>query len=426
MTRRIASWGDYDCNGSCDLMAGNTVQALAARDIGGEAGEQQEFLDRARSLFQRVKDRAKATEALGTMPPDLVASLKDCELFWMLVPSDLGGGGADLLAAMEVIEELSYADGSTGWTFMANSTNTAIAAAFCGDAAVEAMFGGKDRAITAGMFGPGGSAVEVPGGFQGGGRFGFGSGCGHASWVCGGLIIRQEDGTPQQLANGSPEVRVCFVPRERASFLGNWHVIGMAGTGSYDFLIADQFIGADFTLERTSVTPVRGGSVFQLGPAAFACAGHAAVALGLMKQALHEIAVVTSSKKRPMYPSVVADHPAFLHEFGLQEAAYRGARAYLFSVFADAQRTAAAGERVTDEQRARFRQATTWVHAVAADVVRRCHMWAGSEAIRATSRLGRCLRDMYVATQHAFVDPVTLVDAGPVILASWLDDGGDG
>jgi len=385
-----------------------------------------DFLTRARSVSRQVRDRAEATQELGTMPPDIVASLSAHDLFWMLVPTELGGGGADLLAAMEVIEELSHADGSTGWTFMANSTNTAIASAFCGDAAVEAMFGGKDRAITAGMFGPGGNAVEVEGGYRGGGKFAFGSGCGHASWVCGGLFVLNDDGTPRQLENGTPEVRVCFVPRAQADLLGNWDVIGMVGTGSYDFTIPEQFIATDFTIERTSVTPLRGGPIFQLGAAAFACAGHAAVALGLMKQALGEIAVIASGKKRPMYPSVVADHPTFLHEFSLQEAAYRGCRDYLFSVFGDAQRTAAAGKDLTTEQRARFRQATSWAHGVAADVVRRCHMWAGSETVRTTSRLGRCLRDMYVATQHVFVDPVTLVDAGPAILESWLDARGEG
>src|SRR3546814_3673225 len=91
---------------------------------------------------------------------------------------------------------------------MANSTNTAIAAAFCGDGAVDAMFSGRARAITAGMFGPGGNAAEVAGGYRGSGRFSFGSGCAHATWICGGMLVPGADGKPRLLESGLPEVRV--------------------------------------------------------------------------------------------------------------------------------------------------------------------------------------------------------------------------
>lgn len=353
------------------------------------------------------------------MPHAIVDALRESGLFWMVVPSSLGGGGSDLIPMMEVIEELSFADGSTGWSFMANVTNIAIAATFCGDDAVDAMFGGNRMAVSAGMFGPGGRAVAVDGGYRGSGSFSFGSGCAHADWVCGGMFIFDEAGNQCLLDTGLPEVRVAFVPRERAELIRAWDVNGLLGTGSFDFRIPEQIIPRDFTLERTSTVPERGGPIFELGTAAFACAGHAAVALGLMKRALREIVMIASSKKRPMYPGLVGNHPVFLQEFASNEAAYQGCREYLHKVFADAQQTALAGETISAEQRARFRQVTTWVHTLAADIVRRCHMWAGSDAIRTNSRLGRCLRDMYVATQHVFVDPVTLADSAPAIMAGW-------
>jgi alkylation response protein AidB-like acyl-CoA dehydrogenase len=209
------------------------------------------------------------------------------------------------------------------------------------------------------------------------------------------------------------------MPRDKVIFKGNWDVTGLAGTGSYDYEVPEQHFRRDFTLERTANMPLRGGPAFALGLAAFACAGHAAVALGLMKRALMEVVGTAVAKTRPGYPSVIGDHPIFRQQFSVQEACYQACRQYVLQVFGDAEDAACAGRPITMEQRARFRQATTWAHQIAADVVRFCHYWSGTAAIRASSPMGRCMRDIYAATQHVFVDPVTLADAAPAIMEPW-------
>lgn len=377
-----------------------------------------DFIARARSITSLIRKEAATTESAGTLSKVVVEALKDLELFWMLVPTELGGGGANLTTAVEVLAEITCADGSSGWTLMANSTQTAIAAAFCGPSAIEAMFGGGRRAITAGMFGPGGKSIETDGGYVGSGKFSFGSGCAHADWIAAGMLVL-ENGAPRRLAGGQPEVRVCFVPRERVQFKGNWDVNGLVGTGSYDYELPEQRIDRDFAFERTAVTPLRGGPVFSLGIAAFACAGHAAIPLGLMKRSLAELVGIAAKKTRPGYPSVIAEYPVFREQFSVQEASYQACRRYVLNVFEDAESTAESGQPLTAEQRARFRQAATWAHQVAADVVRFCHYWAGSESIRASSALGRCMRDMHVATQHVYVNPISLVDAAPALMNGW-------
>jgi len=91
----------------------------------------------------------------------------------------------------------------------------------------------------------------------------------------------------------------------------------------------------------------------------------------------------------------------------------------VLSVFAEADRTASAGDEVTPEVRARLRQATTWAHRAGAEVVQFAHLWGGSESIRSDSLLGRVSRDMAVATQHAFVDPMTIMDGAPALIERW-------
>jgi alkylation response protein AidB-like acyl-CoA dehydrogenase len=343
-----------------------------------------------------------------------VNAFKETELFWMLCPSEVGGGGCSMRDLIEVIAELAWADCSASWTLTANVESTAAAAAFCGDGAVDAMFGGKTRAIAAGMFGPSGKSIQVPGGYQGGGRFSFGSGCAHANWFGGGMLV-MEQGKPRQVVKG-PEVRVCFVPREKVQVLDNWDVHGLVATGSFDYEIPEQFVAEEFTLERQSSTPRRGGALFRLGLMPVIAAGHAAMVLGMMKRSLEEIARIVDGKKRVGYPGVIGDYPTFMQEFSLHEASYMAARDYVLTVYEEAEAAVTAGVAVSDYQRARFRQVATWVHKVAADVVRFAYLWSGSEGFRGSTAIGRMFRDTFVATQHIYVDPITLVDSAPGIL----------
>lgn len=373
----------------------------------------------ARALSALVRQNADESERIGTVAPNVVDALRQSGLFWVLLPTNLGGLGSDVTTAMEVFEVVSRADGSTGWSLMANSLSTALAGAYCGDDAIDAMFGSSGgKAITAGMLGPGGECIEVDGGFRGSGLYHFASGAGHADWLAAGMFVIEE-GRPRPLANGQPEVRVCVIPRQAVEMRGNWNVMGLVGTGSYDFAVPEQLIDAGFTFERTSIDYLRGGPLFSLGVVGFGCAGHASVALGITARALEEIAGLAAGKKRAAYPSVIGDHPLFLHGFAHHEAAYQGARSYTYQVFGDAQRTVLGGAELSAEMRQRFRQCATYVHTVAAEAVRWCYTWGGSDALRLPSPLGRCLRDMAGATQHVFVDPITLLEAGSTLAEAW-------
>jgi alkylation response protein AidB-like acyl-CoA dehydrogenase len=375
-----------------------------------------DWVGRAKSLLPLVESQAPQGEALRTLPPALVDAFKETELFWMLCPREVGGGGCGMRDLIEVIAELAYADCSASWTLTANMESTAAAAAFCGGSAIDAMFGGSRRAIAAGMFGPSGHSVAVPSGYQAGGRFSFGSGCAHANWFGGGMLV-MEGGKPRPAPTGKgPEVRVCFVPREQVKVLDNWDVHGLVATGSFDYEIPEQFVAEDFTLERQSQSPRRGGALFKLGLMPAIAAGHAAMVLGMMKRSLSEIARIVDGKKRVGYPGVIGDYPTFLHEFSLQEASYQATRDYVLTVYEEAEAAANAGQPVTDYQRARFRQVATWSHKVAADVVRFAYLWSGSEGFRGSSAIGRMFRDTFVATQHIYVDTITLVDSGPSLL----------
>lgn len=382
------------------------------------------FLAAARALAPTIEAEAAEIERNGDLTDTVVSAMKQSGLFWMLVPREAGGGGASLVDMILVIEELSRADGSTGWSFMATGLGTALAGAFCSDDAVDEMFGSAERAIAAGMLAPVGRAdLQSDGSFIGNGSYSFASGSAYANWIGAGMTVYQ-DGKPRLLADGSPDGRTFFLPREKVQFRGNWDVTGLNGTGSYDYGVVDQPLTGSFSMERFAKKPFRGGAPFIIGHVGMGCAGHAAVVLGLMKRALEEIARISKAKKRVNYPGTVADHPVFLHEFGEFEALYQATRRYVVDVFDEAENLVAAGGELTAEHHARFRQSATWSHHMAIKVVAFCHLWGGSASIRRPSVLGRCLQDVHVASQHVFVDPASVGAAAADLVEAWAHPGG--
>jgi alkylation response protein AidB-like acyl-CoA dehydrogenase len=229
-----------------------------------------------------------------------------------------------------------------------------------------------------------------------------------------------ENGEQRMLPSGAPELRVCFAPRDTITILDNWDVVGMFATGSYDYEVAEQFFPVDMSMERSVTVPKRGGSLFNIGLIGIAYLGHAAVALGLMKRALEEVADIAATKTRAGYTGTFSNDPVFRREFAIMEAQYQAARSYVRDVFDDAYASAQAGTAITAEQRGRFKQSTVWAHDIGMKVVQFCNTWGGSQALRHPSVLGRCLRDMSVATQHIFVDQNHYTDAGTALVAAYV------
>ena len=80
-------------------------------------------LERAQALVPLLRERAAEGEAARTMPTDVVEEVREAGLFHLAMPASLGGPPEPPETILQVMEELSAADGSAGWTtFIGNST----------------------------------------------------------------------------------------------------------------------------------------------------------------------------------------------------------------------------------------------------------------------------------------------------------------
>jgi alkylation response protein AidB-like acyl-CoA dehydrogenase len=393
---------------------------ISLESIPRSALSSSDYLERARAVAPIVEANAAEGEGAGAMPEATVAALKEAGLFWMLVEPALGGGGLPFDAALEVMEVISEADGSTGWALMASSVSTWNSSMFY--PGLRRLYDEGERPITCGTQTPLGTAVKVDGGYRvTTPPVPFGSGMDAADWVGTAVRIVDENGAPVLRDDGLPVVRAVRAPKSETTVYGDWDVMGMAATGSYTYGWTDHFIADEFTFDSASLVP-RPGEDFRgktLDLMSSGVIGHGAVVLGLMRRALHEVASIVEGKKRMAYAVPVDEYAVFKKEFVEADANFWSVRDYFFRVIREAMASVAETQSLTVEQMARIRQATTHLHTVATDVIMFASLWGGTQTIRNPSHLGRAVRDMVVARNHALIDVVTLENAAEAIIDSW-------
>ena len=86
------------------------------------------------------RPRPRRPRPPGRRRSEVVDAVAEQQLFWTMVPGGVGGQEAPIGTCLGVFEELAYADGSTGWSVMANASSSAFAALYCDDDAVATMF----------------------------------------------------------------------------------------------------------------------------------------------------------------------------------------------------------------------------------------------------------------------------------------------
>jgi alkylation response protein AidB-like acyl-CoA dehydrogenase len=106
----------------------------------------------------------------------------------MAMPHTWGGLQLDPLAQFEVLEALTMADASTGWCAYIGACSGGFFTAFLDQSVAREMYRDVDT-ITGGAIRPAGQATAVPGGYRVSGRWPFGSGCHHCTWVTSGCIV---------------------------------------------------------------------------------------------------------------------------------------------------------------------------------------------------------------------------------------------
>ena len=350
-----------------------------------------DLLEAAAEVAEVARREAPGAEEARKLPATTVEALARGGMLTLCLPQPYGGPGADPLTFVEAIEVVAHGDGAAGWATMIGSTTSSMAA-YLDEATAREIYP-STAAKTCGVFAPNGIAVRRDDGYRVSGRWQWGSGSQHSTWIMGGVTC--DDGTQ----------RSCFFPADRVEFHDTWYTSGLRGTGSLDYSVDDVFVPERMTIQPGVSKPRIHAPSTHFPNFTLLAIGVAAASVGIARNALDEL-VVIAADKRPQFSSKTLASSAYAQtELARAESRWRAARAYLHDEVGRAWEIAVAGDPVPVSSRVGMRLAAAHAASSCAEVADTAFTVAGGSAVYDTSVLGRCLRDAHVVTQHIMVAP---------------------
>lgn len=351
------------------------------------------------AFLATVRDRRREIETLGRLPADIAAAMKALGLYRWLVPQSLGGEERGPGEFLSLVEKISSADGSTGW--VASFAGAAVYLAGLPPHRFEQFYAdGPDVAFAAGLF-PVQPVRQRGDRLVLNGRWKYASGSSGADWLGAGIIIDGE--------GASAKPRMIVFPKERAKLVEDWRVVGLSGTGSYDLLLEDVEIEADWSFLRGGGT-LRTEPIYHFPVIPFSALNHAIVGVGIAMGALAEAKAAVTGEPRAT-------------PFATASAGLLAARTLIYRqtelVWSHVRRGEAAPMREQGLLRIaakRAAEAAVLACRAALDIV-------DPDDREARVNLSRHLRDALVVGQHAFLAPAIYDQAGQVLLGNPVPPG---
>jgi 3-hydroxy-9,10-secoandrosta-1,3,5(10)-triene-9,17-dione monooxygenase len=364
------------------------------------------LVDRAKELGPALRGRCVETNELRRLPDATWNELIRTGIVRALQPARWGGGEVDCQEFYGAVSEVARAEGCAGWVAGVVGVHPWQIALYPKEAQEE-VWGEDPTTMNSSSYAPTGKAERVPGGFRLNGRWSFSSGCDHCRWVNLGAITGMLEAEGRQL----PDFRSFLLPRKDYQIDDNWHVAGLAGSGSKDIVVDGAFVPGyrsqshwDYVFSR----PLPGwdynpGPLYRLpfGPVFFRVLTAAVV--GAARGFLD--AWLELSRTRLSFGSKINEDP-FMQKLAA-EASYM-LKTLVQRDLADCEEMMSisrAGEVFTLEQRAELRYSAVQSARLASRTVERLFEASGGHAIFIDHPLQRRYQDIKAMMGHVALNP---------------------
>jgi len=355
-----------------------------------------------------ARERAPDTEALGSLHPEVTRALTDAGMLRRWVAAECGGEAASVTDGLRTIEATAKADGAAGWCVMIANTTALTSHRVRSDWA-ETIY--RDPAACTGGFGmPAGTATLVDGGLEVTGRWAWGSGTDHCTWIGGGVRVVDAAGEKALTGDGAFAPFVFFDPSD-VELLDTWHVAGLKGTASTDYAVSKAFVPEGRWANLMGGSPVVDSPLGRFPFFGALGAGVASCLIGLGERAIDEL-IVLGEKRSTGSKKGLAERATLQADLAQATANIRQARSYLYETTDAIWERSEQGAPVADDDRVELRLAATSAAHRAVEAVDLCYHAAGSSAVYSTSPLQRVFRDAHVAITHGMVASRTLEPLG--------------
>jgi 4-hydroxyphenylacetate 3-monooxygenase len=363
-----------------------------------------DFGERVNSVLPLIASNVAQAEHERKVPDANIAALHDAGFFAAFQPKRFGGleVGADVYGpAVVAVAEVCA---STAWASGLLAQHAHLIA-LMSDELQHEIWDDDRRALVSSSVAPLGKAQPVDGGLRLSGRFGWSSGCDHATWAI--LGFRQ----PDVLMDGAESTHYAVVPRCDYVIHDDWHVAGLNGTGSKTLIVDDVFVpehriesGYGLSSGQSKGFGSNDGEIFHTQFAHWFAMGFSAVSVGVARRFLELYAEKVSTRVRAYTGANVGDTaPAYMR---LAESHHQVHAAYTSLQVDWAAFTAKARARVlpTADEGVFWRSNQAYVTKMAIEAVDRLYAASGGSAWYTNNEMQRLWRDSKMTGAHTYSD----------------------
>ena len=368
----------------------------------------------AQALLPELVARSQEIDNLRHLPQDLAQRMAALGFYRLVAPEDLGGLGIAPDVFCERCETLATANGSAAWCIFIGATSQYLFGALP-TSQLQKMLQ-NPNVITSGVFADSGTALyqERDGepGYVINGHWRWGSGCRNAQWISGG--IHEVDAQGETVKSAAPLTRAFFTPEE-IEIADNWHVAGMRGSGSSDYVARDLWLPAERMAGDINDTEHASKPIYRFPKFALLGIPIGAISLGMARASLDEVVRASKEKTPQGSRRPLALRPSLHIDVAKADAALCAARAYFYRTIEEGWQAAQDAPGSLEDRR---KMRTANVHAVttAIDVIDQMFRLMGGSSVYETSCLQRHFRDVHVAAAHMMVGEPVMELAGRVML----------
>lgn len=358
-----------------------------------------DIIELARHLATQLAPAAAATENGGTAPRETVELLRRNGLFSLTLPTELGGAETDPLTVLRVIDEISWADPSLGWTLLIGQSSGFLG--WGSKALGRTVVDANPDPLVACALAPMGSGTilgtaadsEDDPVYRVSGRWAINSGCRHAEWFIAAFAKKTEGTDSPQW--GEDVVRFAVIPSDRITIVDTWNVLGLQGTGSEDVILDEVAVPHSMTFSPFFEPGEHEGPLYKLSYFAFLMMMIGGFSTGVARRAFEE-ALGAAHANRGLR---LTDQDVLVDLWRLDNERH-AARHWLHHTADELWRQAQTGFMPSPETRARFAGAVQHSQRVATRLVDSALSLVGSSTMTADDPLARAWRDVHAATAH--------------------------
>jgi len=354
----------------------------------------------ARSIAPLLRDEAPKIESLGQLTPAVVDALHARGLYRLLLPRHLHGYAIGIETFVKIMEALAAVDASTAWC-VGQGNGCSMAAGYVEPAIAREIWGDDPRGVLAWGFQVEGRAKVVTGGYLVTGKWAFGSGGHHATWMGGHCHVELPDGSLLAGCDGQPIERTMLFRQDQLTWTSTWDVVGLRGSGSDTYTVTDLFVPEPYTVRRDVPEERRIDDAFYQfsTTSAYSC-GFAGVSMGIARGMLDALKLLAQTKKPSHTERMLRDSPVMHHLIAENEAVLRSARAFVLEAIRDGEECIRRNGTLDLEAKVMMRLASTTAIQRAKQVAEFAYHEAGATAIFASSTFERKMRDIHASTQQ--------------------------